>query len=79
MLYRATNIPLTQRPYQETNTPVLKTVDLLDVLNDENGGYYRKHYLGAFVSAMKKPGKLVEIGIAFSCADNSDCNITQIK
>lgn len=78
-LYGAANLVLTSIPYEDENTPVIRTLNLLDVLNDENHGYDRKHYLGAFVSSSRADPTLYELGIAYSCVELSDCGIEIIK
>ena len=67
-LYRTSNLDLTSIPYNENNTPVISRLSILDVLNSENGGYNRRHYLGSFVSSNAQ-GILLELGIAYKCKD----------
>ncbi len=77
-VYKTSNIELTSIPYREISTPVFKEINLLEILNSENSGYYRKHYLGAFVSSNKGKGELVELGIAYECKAGYKCSIRDI-
>lgn len=77
-VYKTSNIELTSIPYRDISTSVFKEINLLEILNSENSGYYRKHYLGAFVSSNKGEGKLIELGIAYECKSGYLCSIKDI-
>ena len=77
-VYKISNIELTSIPYREISTPVFKEVNLLEILNSENGGYYRRHYLGAFVSSNLGKGELIELGIAYECKSGYLCSMKDI-
>ena len=77
-VYKASNIELTSIPYRDVSTPVFKKVNFLEILNSENSGYYRKHYIGAFVSSNLGKGELVELGIVYECKFGYLCLIKDI-
>jgi len=77
-LYKSSNLELTSIPYQENNTPVLRRISLLEVLNSDNGGYNRKHYIGSFISTNLGEGTIIELGIAYKCETGYACSIKDI-
>ncbi len=77
-VYKISNIELTSIPYREISTPIFKEINLLEILNSENSGYYRRHYIGAFVSSNKGKGELIELGIAYECKSGYQCLIRDI-
>jgi len=78
-LYETENLALTTIPYKEESTPVVRNLSLLDILNSENHGYDRKHYIGAFVSSNRLNPTLSELSIGYECEVDSPCRIEIIK
>ncbi len=79
LLYDANNIPVINLPY--TDNPKAERItrlNLLEILNSENGGYNRKHYIGAFISTTKF-GNILNLSIAYKCVEGSDCGIKTIR
>jgi len=71
LLYK-NEIPITYLPYKDREPS--KFINLLEKINSENGGYGRKHYLGAFVSTLQY-GEIIEISIGYKCKSESKCSI----
>lgn len=78
-LYKAREIPLTSLPYKENSTPITRSINLLEIINSENHGYDRKHYMGAFISSTRNNATIYKLNIAYECSQNSECNIELIK
>ena len=75
LLYK-NKIPITYLPYKDRDP--LRSINLLEKINSENGGYDRKHYLGAFVSTLQD-GKIMEMSIGYKCESENKCKIELIN
>ncbi len=79
LLYNISDIPTINLPY--TDNPEEKRIqylNMLEVLNSENHGYNRKHYLGAFVST-EQFGEILKLEIGYKCSEKSECSIKRIE
>jgi len=77
-LYKSSKIEFTSLPYRDGAAQVLREINLLEILNSENGGYNRRHYIGSFVSTNLGEGVLLELDIGYKCLSGFICSIKDI-